>query len=173
MPRKAIPPETRDRIIRLLNDSAAGALQAWHEAHGELTLTLDPGRIREVCLLLRDDREMQFDFLSDLTAVDYLGQEPRFMVIYHLFSTIKHHRVRLRAPALGDPPVIKTVSDIWLTADWHERECWDLLGVVFEGHPDRRRIMLPQDFQGHPLRKDYQTAEGEVYDYLSKSLADE
>ena len=173
MPRNAISPETRDRIIRLLNDHVAGALQEWHEAHGELTLTIDPKQIRGACLFLRDNRELRFDFLSDLTAVDYLGREPRFIVVYNLFSTVKRHRVRLRAPAVGDPPAIRTVSDIWLGANWHERECWDLLGVVFEGHPDLRRIMLPEDWEGHPLRKDYETSEGEVYDYLSKSLADE
>jgi NADH-quinone oxidoreductase subunit C len=173
MPKKAITPETRDQIIKLLNDGVPGALQEWHEAYGELTLSIDPTQIREVCLLLRNDRGLRFDFLSDLTAVDYLGREPRFIVVYHLFSTLEHHRIRLRAPALGDPPAIETVSDIWLGANWHERECWDLLGVVFQGHPDLRRIMLPPEWQGHPLRKDYETTEGEAYDYLSKSLADE
>ncbi|MFH1743569.1 MAG: NADH-quinone oxidoreductase subunit C [bacterium] len=173
MPRKSIDSNTRDRIIQLLKENVDGALQDSHEAHGELTLIIDPARIRDVCVFLRDHSELRFDHLSDLTAVDYLGQEPRFVVVYHLFSTTKHHRVRLRAPVHGDPPAIKTVSDIWLTANWHERECWDLLGVVFKNHPDLRRIMLPQDWVGHPMRRDYEPAEEEVYDYLSKPLANE
>lgn len=173
MPFRAIALETRDMIIRLVGDHLPGVLQEWYEARGELTFKVDPTRIRDICLFLRDNRELRFDYLSDLTAVDYLGQEPRFVVVYHLFSTSRHHRVRLRAPAPGDPPTIKTVSDIWAGANWHERECWDLLGVVFEGHPDLRRIMLPSDWVGHPLRKDYEPAEGEAYDYLSKTLADE
>ncbi|HQO33650.1 MAG TPA: NADH-quinone oxidoreductase subunit C [bacterium] len=173
MPRKAISPAARDRIVQLIETDFPGALQQWYEAHGELTLVVDPERIRSLCVFLRDHPDLQFDFLSDLTAVDLLGQEPRFVVVYNLFSTIKHHRVRLRAAALGDPPSIDTVCDIWLSANWHERECWDLFGVVFLNHPDLRRIMLPQNWVGHPLRRDYETAEEECYDYLGKRLADE
>ncbi len=173
MRRKALPAETRDRIVELLDENVPGALQEWREAHGELTLIVDAEKIREVCRFMRDEPGLRFDYLSDLTAVDNLGEEPRFVVVYHLLSTTKKHRLRLRAPVSGDPPWIRTVSDIWLTANWHERECWDLFGIVFQDHPDLRRIMLPQDWVGHPLRRDYETTEDEVYDYLSKTLADE
>jgi NADH-quinone oxidoreductase subunit C len=94
--------------------------------------------------------------LADLCGCDRGPEEdPRFEVNYHLFSTTHYHRLRLKVLLSEDDPNVETVTDLWKTADWHERETYDLLGIVFKGHPDLRRILLPSDFDGHALRKDY------------------
>jgi NADH-quinone oxidoreductase subunit C len=98
------------------------------------------------------------EMLSDMTVVDYLGQEPRFEAVYHLYSLTHKHRVRVKAPikdASEQECWIDTVSDLWAAANWAEREAWDLYGVRFRGHPDLRRILMYDEFEGHPLRKDY------------------
>ncbi len=144
------------------------------EFRGELTLEIVPERLVDVCTFLRDHEDLQFKILADLTAVDYYPQsDPRFVVSYDLLSVYLKHRLRLHAAALGEPPTVETVSGVWATANWHERECWDLLGVNFRNHPDLRRIMLPPEWVGHPLRKDYEATEEESFDYLSKPIANE
>ena len=119
-----------------------------------MTVFVPANSIFEICSFLRD--EHGFDLLADLTGAD-LGPEeaPRFEVNYHLFSTKHFQRIRLKALVEEDDPRIESVVGIWRTADWHERETFDMFGVVFEGHPDLRRILLPSDFDGHALRKDY------------------
>jgi NADH-quinone oxidoreductase subunit C len=104
---------------------------------------------------LRDDPELAFDMLTDLTCVDYLGQEPRFEMVYHLYSVAKNHRLRVKARVAEPSCEIDTLVPLWPSANWMEREVWDLYGVRFTGHPDLRRILLYEEFQGHPLRKDY------------------
>ena len=104
---------------------------------------------------LRDDPELAFDMLADLTAVDYLPREPRFEVIYQLNSLTHHHRLRVKACVPGDDPQIASASSLWNSALWAEREAWDLFGIRFAGHPDLRRILMYPEFEGHPLRKDY------------------
>jgi NADH-quinone oxidoreductase subunit C len=98
---------------------------------------------------------MDFNFLMDLTAVDYLGKIPRFEVVYHLYSLRHNHRLRVKAPVKEDDPTIDSLASIWKSADWYEREVWDLYGIKFLGHPDLKRILLYEEFVGHPLRKDY------------------
>jgi NADH-quinone oxidoreductase subunit C len=98
---------------------------------------------------------LQFDFLSDISAVDRFPIEPRFEVNYHLLSIPLHQRVRLRVWVSGEDTVVSTVIPVWPTANWHEREIFDLFGIRFEGHPDLHRILMPDDWEGHPLRKDY------------------
>jgi NADH-quinone oxidoreductase subunit C len=93
--------------------------------------------------------------LADLTCVDYLGREPRFEVVYHLHSLSRRHRLRIKAGVSESDPTIDTVTDLWATAGWLEREVWDFYGVRFSGHPDLRRILMYEEFVGHPLRKDY------------------
>ena len=174
MPRKAVPPDLRDRIISLLQEHLPGALLGHAEFRGELTLEIDPPQLVQVCTFLRDRKELQFKMLADLCAVDhYPDGDPRFVVSYDLLSVHLKHRLRLHAAALGDPPSVETVSGVWATANWHERECWDLSGVRFRNHPDLRRIMLPNDWVGHPLQKDYEPTDQESYDYLSKPIANE
>ncbi len=110
--------------------------------------------------LLRDDPDLRFDLLVDITAVDYLkypGREdgPRFDVVYHLYSTTHNHRLRLRVPVEEDDAQVPTATGLWPIADWLEREVWDMFGIRFEGHPNLKRLLLYEEFEGHPLRKDY------------------
>ena len=126
-----------------------------HAWRGDLTAEVTPGRIVEIGRFLRDDPALAFDLLADVTAVDYLGSIPRFEVVYHLKSIARGHRLRVKARVSEDDPRIPSVVDVWRGADWLERETWDLYGIRFDGHPDLRRIYLYEEFQGHPLRKDY------------------
>jgi len=124
------------------------------EAFGEVTIIVPREAIVGVCEFLRD--ENGFDMLADLCGCDRGPEDdPRFEVNYHLFSTSHYRRLRLKVLLSEDDPHVETVSSVWKTADWHERETYDLFGVVFDGHPDLRRILLPSDFDGHALRKDY------------------
>ena len=121
----------------------------------ELTITLEPSSIREACAILRDDSTVTCNLFSDLTCVDWYPSEPRFDIAYHLLSTQRKARVRLKARLPGDEPRIESVVSVYPAANFFEREVFDLFGVRFEGHPYLRRIMMPEDWEGHPLRKDY------------------
>jgi NADH-quinone oxidoreductase subunit C len=126
------------------------------EALGETTLIVPREHIASVCGFLKAWPETRFDFLADLCGVDRgAEEEPRFEVNYHLFSTTKYHRWRLKVLLNEDNVHVDSVTSIWRTANWHERETYDLFGVIFDGHPDLRRILLPEDWQGHALRKDF------------------
>ena len=127
----------------------------------ETALMVDRGKLVEVCETLRD--EFDFDMLSDLTVVDYWpAQEPRFHVVYHLFSIPTGMRVGLRVPVPGTEPTVPTIEAIYPNANWHEREIWDMFGIKVESHSDLRRILMPFDWEGHPLRKDYPLGYEEV-----------
>jgi len=132
-----------------------GAVEAAKFDRDELTIVVKRSAIREVCAILRDDRELQFNFLADITCVDWYPNEPRFEVIYHLLSIPEHQRLRLKVRLAGDDPNLESVTSVWPSADFFEREVYDLFGVRFAGHPNLRRIMMPEDWEGHPLRKDY------------------
>jgi NADH-quinone oxidoreductase subunit C len=118
-----------------------------------MTLEVSPEKIVEVCRSLKEER--RFVRLADLTAVDWHPAEPRFEVVYHLHSVENNERLRLKCRLAGNAAEIDSVTSVWRSANWHEREVFDLFGIVFRGHPDLRRIMLPDDWEGHPLRKDY------------------
>ncbi len=139
------------RVLELFPD----AVQETHARLGDATARVDPARIVEVLRMLRDDPELEFEMLTDLTAVDYLGEVPRFEVVYHLYSVAKNHRVRIKARVAEDAPEIESAVSLWPSANWMEREVWDLYGIRFRNHPDLRRILLYEQFDGHPLRKDY------------------
>jgi len=140
-------------------------MTAAHEQDGQLTLDVRCDRIADVCRILRDDREFFFEQLMDLCGVDYLdyGREspagarpgPRFAVVYHLLSIKHNHRVCLRALLDDEMPILSSVTGIWNSANWYEREAFDLFGIVFEGHPDLRRLLTDYGFIGHPFRKDF------------------
>ena len=132
-----------------------GAVEAAKFDRDELTIVVKRSAIREVCAILRDDRELQFNFLADITCVDWYPNEPRFEVIYHLLSIPEHQRLRLKVRLAGDDPNLESVTSVWPSADFFEREVYDLFGVRFAGHPNLRRIMMPEYWEGHPLRKDY------------------
>ena len=124
------------------------------DAHGEVTVTVPRNAIVDVCRFLKSKHG--FDMLADLCGVDRGPEEdPRFEVNYHLLGTKHHDRLRLKVLVPEDDARVPTVTTLWNTANWHERETYDLVGVIFDGHPDLRRILLPSDFDGHALRKDY------------------
>jgi NADH-quinone oxidoreductase subunit C len=135
------------------------AVLSTHSYRGDDTLVVDPTRIADVMKTLRDDPELAMTMLVDVTAVDYLGREPRFEVVYHLRSFKSGARLRVKAPVAepedGSNPAIDTIAPLWASADWNEREVWDLYGIRFRDHPDLRRILMYEEFVGHPLRKDY------------------
>ena len=147
---------TPSQLVTALQREHAGWISEVIEAHGEVTAIVPALQIVDVCAALKAGPESRFDFLADLCGADRgVEEEPRFEVNYHLFSTSKHHRLRLKV-LLNEAHVhVPTVTGVWRTANWHERETFDLFGVVFDGHPDLRRILLPDDWQGHALRKDF------------------
>ena len=125
-------------------------------ALGETTLVIPREHIVAACAFLKSTPGLEFNFLADLCGFDRgPEEEPRFEVNYHLFSITKHHRVRLKVVLNEDDAHVPTVTGVWRTANWHERETYDLFGVGFDNHPDLRRILLPDDWQGHALRKDF------------------
>ena len=129
-------------------------VKAWRN---ETTVVLAPQDLVRVCRFLRDEPDLAFDFLSDVTGVDRMmlpESSPRFEVVYHVYSLQYRRRLRLKV-RVGNGQAVPTVTELWPTANWHEREVYDLFGVPFEGHPDLRRILTPDDWEGHPLRKDY------------------
>jgi len=126
------------------------------EFRGQVSVTLKKGRILDICRYLHDDPDLFLDYLVDVCGCDYLGKKDvRFEVVYHLYSIRHRHAIRLKAEVPDSDPSIDSVMPVWVGANWHERECYDLFGIVFKGHPDLRRILLPEDWEGHPLRKDY------------------
>lgn len=140
----------------------AGTLTDDRAGHPELTLVIDPAHITRVAHVLKT--KQGFERLSSVTAVDWYPREPRFEVVYHLHSVERNRRVRLKAHLAGDAAVIDSLWSVWRSADWYEREVFDLFGIEFRNHPDLRRIMMPLDWKGHPLRKDF-PVDGYKYSY--------
>lgn len=146
--------EVLHEFVEKLRAENASWVADFKDARGEVTITVPREFIVDVCWVLKTKYE--FDMLSDLCGADRGPEEdPRFEVIYQLFSTKHYNRLRLKVLLSEDDPTVTTVVTVWRTANWHERETYDLFGVVFEGHPDLRRILLPSDFDGYALRKDY------------------
>jgi NADH dehydrogenase I D subunit len=143
------------KIFARIQEQCSGAVLSTDTYRGDASVVIRPERLLEVARVLRDDRELAFDLLLDVTCVDYLGQEPRFEVVYHFYSTRHHHRVRLKARVPESDPTIDSLVPLWVGANWLERETYDMYGIRFRGHPDLRRIYLYEEFEGHPLRKDY------------------
>jgi NADH-quinone oxidoreductase subunit C len=141
--------------LRRLLAALPDAVQETHARLGDATAVVERGRILDVLRLLRDDRELDFAMLSDLCAVDYLPRVPRFEVVYHLYSPARNHRVRIKLQVPEADARVASAVSLYVSADWMEREVWDLYGIRFDGHPDLRRILLYDEFEGHPLRKDY------------------
>ncbi len=125
------------------------ALQPW--------IRIPPNKTRTIGAFLRDDPSLQFDFMMCLSGVDY--NDGNLGVVYHLFSMIHKHKVVLRANCPKDNPHVQSVSEVWGTANWHEREAFDMFGIQFDEHPDLRRILCPDDYPGYPLRKDFKVPE--------------
>jgi NADH-quinone oxidoreductase subunit C len=141
--------------LRRLIEAQPDALEATHARFGDATALVAREQITAVLRFLRDDPDCAFDVLTDLTAVDYLGETPRFEVVYHLFSFTKRQRVRVKTRVPEDDPEVDTAAGLWASVNWLEREVYDLYGIRFRDHPDLRRLLLYEEFEGHPLRKDY------------------
>ena len=129
--------------------SVGYAMQVW--------IRIASDKVKDICVFLRDERALQFDYLSCLSGVDY--NDGTLGIVYHLSSLVHRHKIVLKTFCPKDNPHVQSVSEVWGTANWHEREVFDLFGIMIDGHPDLRRILLPDDWEGHPLRKDYQVQE--------------
>jgi NADH-quinone oxidoreductase subunit C len=125
------------------------------EFRGEITVVVPRELLLGAAELLRGDTNLLFNFLSDLTCVDRFPNEPRFELNYHLLSISRREKLRIRVHISGANPAVTSLTPVWPGINWHERETFDLFGVRFEGHPDLRRILMPQDWEGYPLRKDF------------------
>jgi NADH-quinone oxidoreductase subunit C len=158
----ALAPAVTD-LEQLKEHPAIARLIAWNPSavegvkfdRDEMTIYVERSAIREACGLLRDDPSCLFNYLSDVTCVDWYPSEPRFEVIYQLLSIPKKERVRLKVRLGSDSPAVESVTSVWPGANYFEREVFDLFGVRFVGHPYLRRLLMPEDWEGYPLRKDY------------------
>ena len=138
----------------LLKETFPEAVRDIEEFRRETSITVDAGKIREVMTFLKENEKLSYDLLLDLAGVDFADRSPRFMIAYLLHSTKFNNKIRIKTTVAEDAS-LDTVSDIWLAANWMEREVYDLLGITFSNHPDLKRILLDEDFVGHPLRKDF------------------
>jgi|SRR5205809_6542429 len=151
------------KVEQLAETSAVARLLAWNRDavesakfdRDELSITIQRSCIREACAILRDDSALKFSFLSDVTCVDWYPSEPRFEMVYHLLSMLRRERLRLKVQLSSSDAIVDTVTSLWPAANFFEREIFDLFGVRFYDHPYLRRILMPEDWEGYPLRKDY------------------
>jgi NADH-quinone oxidoreductase subunit C len=142
---------TLNKLIEKFPDSVIET----HAYRKDDTAIVKKDDVFKVLVFLRDDPALLYNFMMDLTAVDYFGKDPRFEVVYHLYSLHHNTRVRIKARVAESDCVIDSITSIWVSADWFEREVFDLYGIHFKGHPELRRILMYEGFEGHPLRKDY------------------
>lgn len=142
-------------VVQKLRAWDAQAVAEVREFRGELTLVVPREHLRRAAEFLQGEAGLEFAYLSDITGVDRFPNEPRFELNYHLLSISRRERLRLKVHIAGADPAVETVTPVWPTANWHEREVFDLFGIRFAGHPDLRRILMPEDWEGYPLRKDY------------------
>jgi NADH-quinone oxidoreductase subunit C len=158
----ALEPAITD-LEQLKNHAEVACLAAWNAGavegakfdRRELSIYIERTALRGACAALKDDPSLRYDALSDVTCVDWTPSDPRFEVIYHLFSTVTKKRVRLKVRLSDDDARVDSLTPIWPGADYFEREVFDLFGVRFQQHPNLKRIMMPDNWEGHPLRKDY------------------
>lgn len=151
-----------DMVVEKLRAALPDAIEEVVDFRGERTIIVRQDQIVDACRLLRDDADLRYNFLSDIVADDLLPEYPRFAVSYHLLSLPNKHRVRLRVQVEDPDEGPATMADVWPIATWLEMEVWDLMGVRFVGNTSLRRLFLPEDWQGHPLRKDYPLGYEEV-----------
>lgn len=149
-------------VLSVLRERLGQGVLAASEFRGDLSVTLAPAAYLAAAQLLRDDAELAYTFLENLCGTDYLGREPRFEVVAHLVSMRHNHRVCLKVGASEASPSVPSLTPLFATANYQERETWDLLGIGFEGHPALARILMPDDWVGHPQRKDHPLGDEEV-----------
>ncbi len=142
--------------LEYIQEKLSHKVLATEVSHGDEVVTLARDGLRESFGFLKEDSKLDFNFLSDITAVDYWKKkDPRFEIVYHVFSLQGQRRLCVKVPVPENDPVVESLTPIWAGANWLEREVWDLFGIKFSGHPNLKRILLYEEFQGHPLRKDY------------------
>lgn len=146
--------EKESVLIKKVKEAFRDAILETNVFRGEITHVIEKGSLLSLCTFLKNDPELKMNYLVDVIGVDYQPREPRFEVVYHLYSITRRHRIRLKV-RLADGESIASVANIWKGADWPEREAYDMFGIVFEGHPELKRIYLADDWEGFPLRKDY------------------
>ena len=149
------PDLEQNPTIARIRASQPGAIAELIYFREELTVVVPREHLLPLAEFLAEDKKLAFTYLSDVTGVDRFPIEPRFELNYHLLSLSRRESLRLRVRLPGDSPAIESVIPVWPTANWHEREIFDLFGIRFEGHPNLRRMLLPDDWEGYPLRKDY------------------
>ena len=147
---KKLQAEFGEDVVFDFHDGSDGDKDAWFQ--------VEPYSIEDVAVKLKTDKKLHFDYLECITGTDFPDDE-QIHVVYHLFSYALHHRIVMKCFLEREDPALPTLVEVWRTANWQERECFDLLGVLFDGHPDLRRLLLPEDWEGHPLRKDYEEAD--------------
>jgi NADH-quinone oxidoreductase subunit C len=161
-----LPDTLKDHpVASALADAFPDAIVGGHAERGESTIFIAPARIVDVCDYLEDDQD--FVRLSGITAVDWHPADPRFEVVYLLHSLSKNARLRLKCRVSEAEPELDSVTRVWRAANWYEREVFDMFGIRFRNHPDPRRILMPEDWEGHPLRKDY-PVHGHKYTYQNE-----
>lgn len=143
------------RTLEKLNKQFGNGILESNEFRGELAVVIPPEKIVEVCRFLKEDPDLRFEMLADLFGLDMYSPVKRFGVVYNLYSLKNHHRIRIKTFVEESHPHVQTVTGVWSTANWHERETFDMFGIVFDGHPDLRRIYMPDEFEHYPLRKDF------------------
>ncbi|HZD11602.1 MAG TPA: NADH-quinone oxidoreductase subunit C [Candidatus Binatia bacterium] len=154
--------EKHEHALQKIEAAFPDAVLEVVDFRGERTLVVEPGKVRDICQFLHDDADLHFNLLEDIVADDMLPEFPRFAVNYHLMSIPNNHRLRLRAPVEDPEEGPETVGSVWRIGTWLEMEVWDLMGIRFKGNQSLRRLFLPEDWQGHPLRKDYPLGYEEV-----------
>lgn len=147
-------------LVGDLAERLPGAVRQLSHSRGEGYLHVEPARLVEVARFLKEEQSWQFAFLANISPVDWLSRSPRFEVVYHLRSLAFNYRIGVKVDVPDQTLSLPSLTGVWRAADWLEREAYDLFGVRFSGHPDLRRIMMPDDWQGHPYRRDYPLAGG-------------
>lgn len=145
----------KNPVVKKLRDWDPKSVAEVIESRGETTVVVPRELLRQACEYLSTEPSLRFSLLADITPTDRFPMEPRFEINYHLLSIEHRARLRLKVRLAGNDPNILSVTPVWPTANWHERENFDLFGIRFEGHPDLTRILMPDDWEGYPLRKDY------------------
>lgn len=148
--------------LALVQENFAKDIIETHAFRGDETVVIRPSALLSVAKFLKTTPALDFNFLMDLTAVDYLffaggriQKETRFEVVYHFYSLKKNHRIRIKVPVDEKTPEVDSLNELWASANWYEREVWDMYGIRFKGHPNLKRILMYEEFKGHALRKDY------------------
>lgn len=143
--------------LQIVQENFPQEIISTHSFRGDDTVTVKPESLSVIAQFLKETPDLDFNFLMDVTAVDYLDikKAPRFEVVYHFYSLKQNHRLRVKVEVEEKNPEVETLHDLWPSANWYEREIWDMFGIKFKGHPNLKRILMYEEFKGHPLRKDY------------------